>query len=507
MRGFGGQLGRVAAAALVAVVALGGLPPGSARAAAPTLTAVASSANPSTYGSTVSFTATVTSAGGTPTGTVQFAVDGSLFGGPVPLAGESASSRSVSMLAVGTHAVTADYLPGAASLFDASSGSLPGGQLVDKAAVTLSLSSTPPEWEVSVPLVIRATVAPLTPVPPEMPVTPAITVAPAGSVDMAIDGGPVQTVPVVGGVAELPVAALALGSHTITATYSGDAIFRGGATAALTGTVVANLVNASGVGVSDTTIYPIKDAWRDTIAIRGIRNERLAVTIRVYSPADTLVMIRRIPPGFGSYASTWNGRNAVGAMLPAGRYRVVQTLTDPSTVPALERSWTSGVALSTKQMTWKTVTFTVAPGPRSYRFSSGQGVGASSTSSAAALVLSGASDEWPAVGYEFSLPAASTYRQVRFQVLGSASGPTPTLGLQRWSIGAGWGQVYRADFARTAVTPSTVTWSGLVSTNPAPFVSTTRRVRGYVDGGGRLTGHFRFAVTGVRLVVVYGILG
>jgi hypothetical protein len=56
------------------------------------------------------------------------------------------------------------------------------------------------------------------------------------------------------------------------------------------------------------------------------------------------------------------------------------------------------------------------------------------------------------------------------------------------------------------MTPSTVAWGGLLSTNPAPFVSATRRVRGYVDGGGRLTGRFRFAVSGVRLVVVYGIL-
>ncbi len=511
MRGFGGQLGPVAAAALVAVVALGGLPPAPARAAAATTTAVTSSANPSTYGSAISFTATVTSAGGTPTGTVQFAVDGSPFGGPVPLAGGSASSLLISTLAVGTHPVTAEYVPDDSNLFDAGSGSLPTGQVVDRAAVTVALSATPAEWEVSVPVVFRATVARVAAVAagpavaPGPPVAPGVPVAASGTVDFSIDGQPAQTAPVIGGVAELPAAALTLGAHTIVATYSGDATFLG-ATASLTGTVAANLVNASAVGVSAASIYPIKDAWRDTLEIRGIRNERLRVTIRIYSPADTLVMTRAIPAGVGSYASTWNGRNAVGTILPAGKYRVVQTLTDPSTVPALTRSWTSGVALSTKQMTWQTVTFTVAPGPRNYRFSSGQGVGAPSASSAAALVLSGATDEWPAVGYEFSLPAASTYRQVRFQLLGSASGPTPTLGLQRWSTGAGWGQVYREDFARTAVTPSTSTWSGLVSTNPAPFVSATGRVRGYVDGGGRLTSPFRFAVTGVRLVVVYGIL-
>jgi hypothetical protein len=371
-------------------------------------------------------------------------------------------------------------------------------QVVAKAAATVALSATPASWEVSVPTTIRATVA---------PGAPGITVAAAGTVDFSIDGGPVQTMPVVDGVAELPATALTLGPHTVTATYSGDETFLGGATASLTRTVAANLVSATGVGVSDTSIYPVKDAWRDTVAIRGTRNERLGVTIRIYSPAGKLLTTRSIPAGAGPYASTWNGRTAGGTILPAGKYRIVQVLADPSTVPALTKTWTSYVTLSTKRMTWKTATLSVAPGPRHYRFSSGQGVGASSTSSTGALVLAGDGGGWPAVGYEFTLPAASAYREVRFQVLGGASGSTPTLGLQRWSIGAGWGQVYRADFARTAVTPSTTAWRGLASKSPAPFVSATRRVRGYVDGGGRLTGHFRFSVTGVRLVVTYGILG
>ncbi len=41
-----------------------------------TSTAVASTLDPATYGQSVSFTANVTSSGGTPTGTVQFNIDG-----------------------------------------------------------------------------------------------------------------------------------------------------------------------------------------------------------------------------------------------------------------------------------------------------------------------------------------------------------------------------------------------------------------------------------------------
>ena len=508
MRGHSAQLGRVAAAMLAALVAMGGPATAPARAADATSTTVTSSANPAPFGAPLWFTATVTSAAGTPTGTIQFAVDGSPLGGPVALASGTASSVPIATLAVGTHAVTAAYAPDDPALFDPATGSLPDAQVVAKAPVALVLSATPVEWEVSVAVVVRATIVPSAAPAPGGPGlgAPAVAVAATGTVDFSVDGGPAQTVPVNGGVAELPAIALALGSHTITAAYSGDESFEGGATASLTRSVAANLVNASGVGVSGSAIYPIRDAWLDTIAIRGLRNERLSVAIRIYSPADRLVLVRTIPAGAGAYASTWNGRNPVGALLPAGTYRIVQTLADPSTAPALTKSWTSRVALSTKQMTWKTVTLTVAPGPRSYRFSSGQGVGASSPTSAGALVLAGASGGWPAVGYEFTLPAASTYRQLRFEVLGSTSGSTPAVGLHRWSNGAAWGQIYRADFARTAVVPSTVTWRGLVATNPAVFVTATRRVRGYVDGGGRLAGPFRLALTGVRLVVVYGIL-
>ncbi len=56
----------------------------------PTSTTVASSVNPSIFGQSVSFTATVANTSGntaTPTGSVQFTVDGAPFGGPVPLAG------------------------------------------------------------------------------------------------------------------------------------------------------------------------------------------------------------------------------------------------------------------------------------------------------------------------------------------------------------------------------------------------------------------------------------
>ena len=52
----------------------------------------------STYGQSVSFTVLVTGGGPTPTGSVQFVVDGSNFGATVALASGQATSQSVANL-------------------------------------------------------------------------------------------------------------------------------------------------------------------------------------------------------------------------------------------------------------------------------------------------------------------------------------------------------------------------------------------------------------------------
>ncbi|MEA3019872.1 MAG: hypothetical protein QOI47_1396, partial [Actinomycetota bacterium] len=93
-----------------------------------TVTALSSSQNPSTLGQAVTFTATVSPQSGaaTPTGTVQFQVDGSNLGSPVALSGATAQSPSVSTLsAAGSpHTITATYTPAAGSGFAGSSKSL-----------------------------------------------------------------------------------------------------------------------------------------------------------------------------------------------------------------------------------------------------------------------------------------------------------------------------------------------------------------------------------------------
>jgi hypothetical protein len=98
-----------------------------------TTTTVVSSVNPSTFGQNVTFTATVTGAGGinpSGQGTVQFKVDGVNFGAPVNLTGNQASI-STSTLSVGTHTVEAYY--SGYDPFKPSNGSLPTQTVVPAA--------------------------------------------------------------------------------------------------------------------------------------------------------------------------------------------------------------------------------------------------------------------------------------------------------------------------------------------------------------------------------------
>ena len=188
-----------------------------ALAPATTTTTVTSSLNPSTFGQSVIFTATVTSAGGTPTGTVEF-FDGATSLGTGTLNASGVATLTTSSLTVGTHTITAQY-GGASSActgtFGTSSGALAGGQVVNKAnsMVSLATSANPSVFGQSV--TFTATVAPVAPA----------TGTPTGTVSF-FDGGNAiagcSNIALSGGQAQCATTALSVGSHTITAQYSGN---------------------------------------------------------------------------------------------------------------------------------------------------------------------------------------------------------------------------------------------------------------------------------------------
>jgi hypothetical protein len=175
---------------------------------AATTTTVTSSVNPSTYGQSVSFTAKVTSSGGTPTGTVQFKIDGTNFGSPVSLASGSATSGATSSLSVGNHAITAVY--SGATNFATSTGTLTGGQTVNGAATTTTLTSNhnPSSYNQSVTFTADVD-------------RTSGTGTPTGSVTFWDGSTLLATVPLnSSGDATYTTSSLTVGSHTIIAIYS-----------------------------------------------------------------------------------------------------------------------------------------------------------------------------------------------------------------------------------------------------------------------------------------------
>ena len=108
--------------------------------ASTTTTVVSAPANPSVYGQSVTFTATVAAnppGSGTPTGTVQFQIDGTNFGSAVTLVSGSATSSAITTLSAAAHTIQAIY--SGDTTFATSTGTLT--QTVNPAALTITANN------------------------------------------------------------------------------------------------------------------------------------------------------------------------------------------------------------------------------------------------------------------------------------------------------------------------------------------------------------------------------
>jgi len=223
--------------------------PTTALAADSTATAVISSANPSVFGQSVTFTATVadtTNGAGNPTGAVDFSIDGGApttvplqnNGGPVLTA-----KLTISSLGVGNHTVAAAYTSNDPTFLD-SLGSLGGGQNVNQANTTTNVASSANPSFANQAVTFTATV----------PASSPGAGNPSASVNFSIDGGAPTTVllqnnggPVL--TAKLTTSSLGIGTHSIAATYSGDANFLG-SSGSLSGGQVVNVSQPAVTSIS-----------------------------------------------------------------------------------------------------------------------------------------------------------------------------------------------------------------------------------------------------------------
>ncbi len=182
-----------------------------------TTTTVTTPYDPTQFGRTTVFTATVVAGNpgaGTPTGNVQWVLDGSPAGSPVPLNGSGKATFSSNTLGIGTHTLTANYL--GTSNFAASSGTF-SPSVVKRLATTSVVTSNVNPSVFGSDVIYTATITPQN-LSSGQPVT--------GSVTWQVDGVPTgATSPLSGGVATVHMNNVPAGTHNIRAVYGGDTNF------------------------------------------------------------------------------------------------------------------------------------------------------------------------------------------------------------------------------------------------------------------------------------------
>jgi hypothetical protein len=298
--------------------------------------------------------------------------------------------------------------------------------------------------------------------------------APTGTVTVRTypGGTVVASAPVAGnGVYGLVLPTYATGTYQFTATYSGDGNFNGSTSAPMTLTVQTDTVQVSGVGVQYTTFYPYKDAYKDTVAIRGTRLEPASVAINIYNYA-TGARVRTIAIGIGAgaWSWAWNGRNAAGTLQPAGKYKVVQTITDAAGVKLAVTSYTT---LSNKRLYTYTATYTKNVSQLSKKTTS-----------------------W--VMWSFTLPSATVYKSLTFSIYGQDLAGSGGFGPQDYTACPSTViSIYCVN--RWTTFPTSYSWKSV--TGATTYDHSGTAVRLYAWGGYGAT-----HVTYGRVKVVYGVL-
>ena len=280
-----------------------------------TTTTLASSFNPSTYLQPVTFTATVTGNGGSPTGTVDFFGDGNLICTAVQLTQElnqSTATCLIATLTTGKHIATANY--SGDSNF-APSQSSPLLQVVNQAQTVTTITANPPGGSQLGQLVtFTATV------------TGSNGGNPSGTVDFTSDQvalpgctGVVLVAQLVGSAATCQTSSLALGLHAIGTSYSGDNTFVGSvgsseylvsaATTAVTLSVNPSNATAGQVVTMTATVTSLGNlVTAGTVTF--FNGTQVLGTVQLVKKSGTATLLMRFGPGDDTLTAGFNGTNS-----------------------------------------------------------------------------------------------------------------------------------------------------------------------------------------------------
>jgi hypothetical protein len=207
---------------------------------------------------------------------VQFSVDGTAVGGPVTLNGSGAATLTSTTLAVGTHSITAVYTPDSTNFTGSSATAL--SQVVNKATlgqngvanITLASSPNPSTY---VQLVTFTATVPS-----------GVT----GTVQFMDGATLLGTGTISGTTATFTTTTLAVGTHPVTAVYSGDANYNT-ATSAVDNQVV-NKATLGQNGVADITLAssPNPSAYLQSVTFTATVPTGVTGTVTFNDGATTL---------------------------------------------------------------------------------------------------------------------------------------------------------------------------------------------------------------------------
>jgi len=274
-----------------------------------TSTSVSSNSSSSTYGQSVTFTATVSPSAAT--GTVQF-FDGATSLGTATLSGGRASV-STSTLAVGSHSIRGSY-NGNSNYISSTSGNV--SLTVSQAASTTSLASNVNPSTSGQSVTFSATVLP--------------SVA-TGTVQFFDGGTSLGTATLSGGRASVSTSSLAVGSHSITATYGGDANDTGSTSSMLTQTVnpaPAGDFSLSATPTSRTVVQGNSTTYTATVsAVNGFTETVTFSASGLPAGANASFSPPSVSGGSGSSTMTVSTLSTT----PTGSYTVTITGTSSTT--------------------------------------------------------------------------------------------------------------------------------------------------------------------------------
>lgn len=274
--------------------------------------AVTTSLPASVWGQPVAVTASVTvvaPGSATPTGTVTF-TDGATELGAVALDATGNATLSTADLDLGARTITATYAGDA----NVMSGSGTVSHSVTPAGATVGLVSSDPSTTVGQPVTFTATVS----------VSAPGSGTPTGSVTFESDGSPLGSAVVDGlGVASLTTDLLGVGTHTVTATYTGDVNVTGASAsvaqsvaAASTTTVITSSSNPSVVGqpvTFDVSVTPSGTPVAATGTVEVFDGATLVASAALDATGSASVVVADLTVGSHSVTAHYLGTSSFDA--------------------------------------------------------------------------------------------------------------------------------------------------------------------------------------------------